>query len=360
MNDDLQEIVVHSKFTNYDIVNGSSIPALDRLKIISEDEYECIITEWATEYLSNKYQKIRRASGAGDKGRDVIAFIDDLNYDNYQCKHYKEKLSPADIWIEIGKLCYYTYTKEYITPQKYYFVSPLGAGPKLSNLIDRPEEIKNGLISKWETYCEQLITSTKKILLDDDFKKYIDNFDFSIITDLPPNDFIIQYQTTKFYAARFGGGLTKYRPETKIVDTKVEFEKRYIEQLINAYNDYKQDKIKNINDLKSKYPELYSHLLKERICYHSANALESFIRDTLPDSKPFDLLKQDFFDGLIDIVNSKYNNGYECVQQTTKEAGKLQISNIIEKDTHFRFSNKDRHGICHQLADEDKFIWVKK
>lgn len=80
----------------------------------------------------------------------------------------------------------------------------------------------------------------------------------------------------------------------------------------------------------------------------------------MPDTSSFELLKNDFFDGLIDIVNSEYNNGYECVQETKKEAGKLQISNIIDKDTHFRFSSKDRHGICHQLADEDKFIWVKK
>jgi hypothetical protein len=235
----------------------------------------------------------------------------------------------------------------------------MGIGPKLSNLIGKPKELQKGLISNWEKYCKHSITSSKLIILDNKFKTYINNFDFSIITDLPPNEFISQYQLTRFYAARFGGGIIKYRPKIN-VNNNIEIEKRYIEQLIEAYNDYKKDNIKTVDELRDKYPELYNHLLRERICYHSANALESFIRDTLPNSKPYELLKEDFFDGLIDVVNSEYNDGYECVNETTKEAGKLQVSNVIDKDTHFRFSSKDRHGICHQLADEDKFIWVKK
>jgi hypothetical protein len=98
---------------NYDILFGIPTPPIDRMRSFSEDQFEDMVYEWVDGYLKTEYALVYRCGGAGDKGRDVIAYVsEDMNnseWDNYQCKHYNRPLYPGDIWIELGKLCYYTY-----------------------------------------------------------------------------------------------------------------------------------------------------------------------------------------------------------------------------------------------------------
>lgn len=153
--------------TNQDVSFGSSIDPLKRMDIFSPDDFELFIELWVTETLIEKYQKIVRCGGAGDMGRDVIAYIksDDntaVSWDNYQCKHYGSPLTPSNIWIEIGKLCYFTYIGRYSIPQKYYFVCQKGVGNTLNTLLEKPEELKSEFISGWDKYCKEKIS--KKIL----------------------------------------------------------------------------------------------------------------------------------------------------------------------------------------------------
>ena len=112
---------------------GPAIPDLERLRIMSPIEWEDFILEWAHS-LKSKYQLVEKCGGAGDMGRDVVAYQTNGQtdpWDNYQCKHYDHPLLPSDVWCELGKLCYYTHVGEYTLPHAYYFVSPQGAGNKL-------------------------------------------------------------------------------------------------------------------------------------------------------------------------------------------------------------------------------------
>jgi len=361
MNEKLIDIQV-KPISNYNIVSGSPIPAIDRLKIISDTEYEECIAEWCVEYLKQKYLKVKRNGGSGDKGRDIVAYKNDAeDYDLYQCKHYKAPLSPSDIWIELGKLIYYTYQKEYKIPDKYYLVAPLGVGRLLSEYLENAEKLKQELINEWKDKCESKITKEKIIPLDSNLEAYILNFNFSIIKELAPFEFLEQYKTTKYFIVRFGGGLIKFReavPETPIMIEKSEIV--YVKQLLDAYSDFKKNKIQSDVELKQKYPDLFDHLLRQRKKFHSALALQRFVRDTLPDDSFFVRLQKDIYDGLIEIVNAEYNDGYQCVKEVLKEASRLQLSNIIVNHENFKFSIDDRGGICHQLANENKFNWVKK
>lgn len=60
-----------------------------------------------------KYLTVRRFGGSGDLGVDISGFCSDKGFngewDNYQCKRYDHPLRPSDIWVEIGKIIYYSY-----------------------------------------------------------------------------------------------------------------------------------------------------------------------------------------------------------------------------------------------------------
>ena len=131
---DILPIENHRSLTNYEILLGKPIEPIKRLQIFFPDEFEEFVLEWIDGYLSKEYKIVRRSGGAGDKGRDVVAFFDEAGpeaqWNNYQCKHYDHSLSPSDIWIELGKLCYYTYSQEFSISCSYYFVSPKGIGSK--------------------------------------------------------------------------------------------------------------------------------------------------------------------------------------------------------------------------------------
>jgi hypothetical protein len=60
---DEEEIeIVLQPIDNYDLVTGSTVAPIDRLKIISADEYEACVAEWCVEYLKNKYLSVKKLS----------------------------------------------------------------------------------------------------------------------------------------------------------------------------------------------------------------------------------------------------------------------------------------------------------
>ncbi len=94
------------------IQTGLPIPKTVRVQFFSPDEWESFTEEWAS-YLKNEYVAARRFGGSGDLGIDIAGFCSDKGFeavwDNYQCKRYGHPLRPGDIWVEIGKIIYYSY-----------------------------------------------------------------------------------------------------------------------------------------------------------------------------------------------------------------------------------------------------------
>ena len=131
------------RLTNQQILLGQQHEPSAIIKIYSPDEWEEFIREWV-EGLRSRYREVRRASGAGDKGRDVIGYVGEVNaagpWDNFQCKHYDHPLYPSDLWKELAKLCYYTSIEQYSVPRAYYFAAPQGVGP--SKAIRRSISLK--------------------------------------------------------------------------------------------------------------------------------------------------------------------------------------------------------------------------
>ncbi|MEX0937333.1 MAG: ABC-three component system protein [Pirellulales bacterium] len=290
-------------------------------------------------------------------GRDVIAIpnaADPTIWDNYQCKHYDHPLTPSDIWLELGKLVYYTHKEEFTYPREYKFVAPQGVGTKLSKLLGKPEELKAGLIVQWDDKCRSSVTSTAEIPLDGASRKHLDALDFSIIGYVPPLTLLEQHRTTPWHIARFGGGLPPRPGTPEPPDTPTDLETVYLRKLFHAYADARGRPIASFDDIREDL-ELTGHYGDSRFEFYSAESLRSFSRDILPQDS-FEALQDEIHSGIRDILRGNHENGFHrllAVVQTAR-AQQLTAHPLVP-----RLHTRDRGGMCHQLANDcEDVTWV--
>ncbi len=128
-----------------------TIDPLVRLSTIEAGEFEVIACEWASGYLTQceHYKNVAQIGGSKDSGRDIVAYLDESlqEFDIFQCKRYKDPLSPSVYMSEFGKLCYYTKIGKYNKPRKYFIVASNGIGQDLRELIEHPKTINQQLIT---------------------------------------------------------------------------------------------------------------------------------------------------------------------------------------------------------------------
>lgn len=354
----LDEFKNEGRLSNSEILHGSLILTPDQiLDALNEDQYERITLQWAYYYIPNNYEKVYQLGSTGDKGRDVCAVIDGENdkWELYQCKHYSTQLSPSKIYLEMGKLCYYTFADEYSIPVNYYFVAPKGINGDLEKLLKNPILFKEKIRENWESKCSTKITN-KDILLEDKFLIYFNNFDFSIVDWLEPNEFIKQFKTTPFFSRWFGGGLTKTRSKiSKANPTIQDNELIYIKELFNAYADHQKSNISSIKDLET-YKKYLKHFNRQRDSFYIADSLYLFSRDVLPHGNTsFEDLKKDIYQLVIDIVESDFDSGLDRLKDTIQEAKKGVFDNNPLKG---EISVQDKIGICHHLVNDELISWI--
>jgi hypothetical protein len=350
--------------TNGYVVNPNTLvygPLIDAQKIVSlysPDEYERFTEEWASEVLEKKYKQVRRLAGANDMGRDIVAYLEGSDgWVNYQCKHYNNPLTPSDVWVEIGKILFHSFTGDITLPQEYYFVAPEGIGPKLSDLLDDPTKLKQDLIGGWSKECANKITKKHDTPLSEELRLFIEGVDFSIFKSLSPLDIVKQFQGTRGYSIRFGGGLPN-RTVTQEPDSAVQpSELGYVSKLLEAYSEHAGLEIASVEVLKE-YPEYESHLYRQRKHYFSAESLMLACRDSLPEgTNAFDGFLQEVHDGIIDRVEASKSDGYTKVIEATETAALLPLSGNALRDIIW---TGDKKGACHHLAKDDRVSWANK
>lgn len=341
--------------------SGAPVSPLQRLAGFSDREFENFVYEWVHGYLRIRYVEVQLRRGSGDKGRDVVGWFDprgDTNrrLDIYQCKHHQSPLAPNEVWLELGKLCYHTFSRAYPVPHGYYLVSPQGCGSALQDLLDNPERLRAMLQENWSRYCTGRITSRDRTELTGSLERHVAELDLSFVHGVNPADLLEQHARTPYHALVFGIGL-RPRPPVQTPPSEVaQLETRYVAQFLEATADRLGLSECLRSDLLS-HPQLDQHFRHTRECFYSAESLKEFARDTLPDEKDFVELKEDVYDGIIATVLADHSDGYARLVRATEVAGALALSRsaLLEELTQ-----KDRVGLCHHLANEDRVAWVRR
>jgi hypothetical protein len=358
---DLQAIQVPKQKTslsNKDILLGKSIPPEKQIWTYSSDEWELFILEWATG-LETRYRAVRRYSGPGDKGRDVIGFYSEpgsaSEWDNFQCKHYKDPIGISVALPEIAKIVFYAFVGDFRLPNSSFFVAPRDITPQLADLLLDPEKLRTKLLTDWDKTCKKRIR-TEPVAMTEAFRSYIDQIDFSIFKHLPVADVIKQHEGTRYHAARFGvmGKMRDRVPDPP--EPVSEHEIRYVQQLLDVYSEKVADTVAVPGVLKD-YPDLEQHFRRQRMSFYSAEQLRVFSRETMPDDQVFVDLQEEVYNSVIDTNELRHSSGYECLTKT------LVVAQSLVVDTHALgayITPNDKRGICHQLANDDRLIWVKR
>lgn len=338
--------------------SGPPVAPIARLMIYSPDDWESFIEEWVSSALSATYASVARFTGSGDKGIDVAGFADANGlkgvWDNFQCKHYAQPLSPTVAWPEIGKILWFSFNGHYAAPRTYYFVAPRGVGTKLNLLLSHAVNLKAETKKVWAKNIAENITGTQKIDLAGEFAAYVDKFDFSIFKSVSPRELIEQHRKTPYFFERFGGELPA-RPVPEKPPAAVQgHEERYVAHLLAAYAEHKKEAIADIAALK-KWKPLGDHFNRQRESFYHAEAFRVFLREKV-DPGTFESLQDEILDGVIDTAEGPFVDGFERVKAVT------QASQNVPLDAHPLGSSafvKDRHGICHQLANDDRLQWTQ-
>lgn len=338
-----------------------SIDPLVRLRTIDAGEFEDIACQWASGYLAKyeHYQNVAQIGGSKDSGRDIVAYLNESlqEFDIFQCKRYKEPLSPSTYMSEFGKLCYYTMIGKYNKPRKYFIVASNGIGQDLRELVEHPEMINTQLIETWDKYCKP----KKKIItaglpLSSELKDYIGNFDFSIVSEVSPQTLLEQFAKTNWYKYHFGGGL-RQRPRIQKPKENLEPEEttmEYVCQLMQVYSNHEKKKIPDIETLKT-VKKLHDHFKRQRESFHNARALKRFARDEFINDEVYDDIKNQVYHGVISTCSSNFDDDLQRVDTTIDRAQILPIKTPELGD----ISILEKSGMCHDLVNDGEMGWVE-
>jgi hypothetical protein len=339
--------------TAHSVLYGLPVLPVKRVELFSPDQWESFIEEWL-DIKKNEYKSIDRLAGAGDKGRDVVAVLKENNdWHCYQCKHYDNPLMPSQVWIEVGKIVYYSFRGDYTCPNKYYFVAPKGCGTSLSTLLKNPSQLKEELKNNWKQSCEDKITAKNSVVLEDKLLAYFEAFDFSIFDKIPIKTIIDEHKSHSNHLVTFGGGLPM-RSEIEESDIPSEIQSNesiYVAQLLGAYGSVDSNNYSNIDEINPPYSD---HFKRARIGFHYAEQLRNLYRDSLPLGT-FENFQDEIYDGTVNIYENTHSNGYEKVKAVETSATLVVISSNPLKDVSIQ---KDKIGICHQLSNEKRYKWI--
>jgi hypothetical protein len=338
--------------------SGMNFPVAKLIEIFEPNQWEDFTEEWAVS-LEPGYKEVFRWSGAGDMGLDVIGFKTDKKFDglwdNYQCKRYAIKLQPGNIWVELGKIIYYSHLGEYTAPQNCYFAASKGIGLKLKKLLAKPAELKKGLIENWDAHCKSQITQTTTIPLEGKLLDHLNKFDFRIFKMKSVTEMIKGHASTTYYQRRFGTASFPERPPIDLPPDAIHpRESRYVRQLFEVYSEKLAVQLNDPAQL-AKYPEMERHFNRSREIFYHAESLRNFPRDSV-DPGAFDAIREEVYHGVVDTYEMDYPDGLTRIRSTLKHAGTLTPNcNAL----CIRVLTQDKQGLCHHLANEDRFIWVK-
>jgi hypothetical protein len=135
----------------------------------------------------------------------------------------------------------------------------------------------------------------------------------------------------------------------------------YIKKLMDVYREaegiaeFSRDTLKQYD---SKYGE---HFKRQRKDFYAAESVRQGTRETYGETDPdqFEVLKEETYDGVIDVWEQYYSNGLVRLNTVLAQAAQIRIDRCwLCRDTDW-IGNSQKKGVCHILANDDKIKrWV--
>jgi hypothetical protein len=339
---------------------GLPIAPLQRLAQFSAADFERFTLEWASDFLATQVPSIyevQQRGGAGDKGRDVVVWLDPPQISSrrwglYQCKHYGSRLGPGTAATEIGKLLFYTLRGDYRAPVEYWFVTHEGVTSNLQDLLDNPESLRAFIRDEWDKHCAAKIMKDP-VSLTAEMVAHINQFDFSIFRAKQPLELINEHAKTRFHLTVFGAPLIDRPPPPKPPSTVAPGETTYVKQLFELIGEQMGAAVTCSADFASAidHRQLFD---RSRITFYWAEGLKELARDQMANEEFFFTLLSEFGDGLYHCYNAPAPTGLDRLRATVIAAQALQLGAHMLKP-HLRAN--DREGMCHHLANEHVLRW---
>lgn len=327
-----------------------------RIQLYDDVEWEEFIREWATA-LETVYVQIKRFGGSGDRGADVAAFKSEHGlegpWDCFQGKHYANPLTFSDAGPEILKVFRAVNAGHWTLPDTYQFLAPRGCGTQLNQLLSQPAKLR-------KRFLEELQDADKPLgnLVGADELACVvtlaSRTDFAMFKSVELLDALARHKNTPYHTARFGTPLAS-RPAHGLPPENLDpLETRYVEQLLEVYHERYPDQDVRIDNV-STNGDVGDHFQRQREAFYKAESLRVYARDSVPPGT-FDLLQDDIYAGVVEIVDDVHPSGWTRMTSVLTHVGTLDLHH----HTLVQVADlEDRKGICHQLANANRVIWVK-
>jgi hypothetical protein len=333
-----------------ELTTGLQLDPVRRLAVFSPEDLENVVEFWLREKVEKDYARVLQWGGTGDKGRDVVGYLEvdtDTPWDNFQCKHYASKLSPKDLWPELAKLLYWTYKGSYEKPRRYVFVAPKGVTPKFRELLGDIDALRKGLKKNWAKVGAKFCDFNE-------IEEYLANFEFPKLSAVDGGEMVEDLKGTRIYPVFFGGGLSKPRPPVKTPPPSINsHELGYVNALVEAYDDHCAASIPSV-DAAFGHDKYGPHLETSRANFYCAESLREFSKDVLTPPDNFEELQDQVYDGIQPKLAESHPSGFDRVLAVSAHATVVGISDHPLKSD---LEPADRIGICHQLANDGRVRW---
>lgn len=348
---------------------GSSITTVGRLALpkppkphqliyfYDPAEWEEFVLEYATG-MAEQYYQIKRIGGSGDRGADIAAFLSpngfDGDWDCFQCKHYEAALLPSDAYPEMFKMLRAVVEGYYTLPRRYHFMAPKKCGPTLSRLLSSPSQLRIKFLEKFDG--DKPLGAGLDPTLVDRIKARAETLDYGIFRSVELHEMFDVHKQTRYHVQRFDAPLPD-RPEVEPPPSSLKAdERRYVEQLLTAYAERYGLEIATPADVDVN-PRTSKHFSRQREAFYSAEALRLFARDSvLPGT--FESLQDDVYEGVVETHFRDFDCGLDRLQAVLEAVVALNLS---PKNPLVHVSqNRDKRGICHQLANDDRLVWCEQ
>lgn len=131
-------------------------------------------------------------------------------------------------------------------------------------------------------------------------------------------------------------------------------EAHYVTELLKAYAE--EARISSITT--ETIPEKYKrNFTEQRQHFYNAEAINRRVRDTGLNDQ-FELFIQDTYDGIIDVCDQHYANGYERLLKVLQQAVNRPKGKSLLETLPNWIGNSEKKGAYHILVNDNKITWV--